>query len=303
VRELLARGIPVRVFDRNDSRFRENLARLPGVEMCLGDVSNRGEVDSALAGVDSVVHAAHTTVPASSMKDISFDLTSNIPPLMALLQDLGRHSGLRTLVYLSSGGTVYGNPGAHHPISEDHPTTPISSYGLTKLIAEHYIRLCLSGTAVSAFVLRVSNAYGERQDLMRPQGVIGHFLKSLHDDRPVAIYGDGSVVRDYVHAADVASAILHCLLDDPAKPAGVRTFNVGSGYAVTLNELVNLIELVTGRPLTVHRYPDRTFDCQYNVLDCSAIRNALGWTPQIPLQVGLELTWQWLRNAAQVHTT
>jgi UDP-glucose 4-epimerase len=296
VRHLMVNGIPVRIFDRDDMRIEENLGEVPGVEIVLGDLCNRGEVEVALVGITDVVHLAHTTVPASSMKDLAFDLESNIPPLVSLMQLFREVNSIRRVVYLSSGGTVYGDPKEEQPISEDHPTIPISSYGLTKLIAEHYLRLCIAKSDICGYVLRPSNAYGERQNLRRRQGVIGHFLKALISGSRIVLYGNGSVVRDYIYAGDVAEAIRLCLESGEATPGEVRTFNLGTSQGTSVAELVEMIQRITGRSVSIDWRPERRFDCRYNVLDCSAIRLAFKWQPRVALEEGIELTWAWIQK-------
>lgn len=230
------------------------------------------------------------------MADLTFDLESKVLSLIRLLEILRESGSVCRFVYFSSGGTVYGEPREPCPIPEDHPTRPISGYGLTKLVAEHYIRLCLSGSDVRSYVLRPSNAYGERQNLHRPQGAVGHFLKALATGLPIVLYGDGSVVRDYVYAGDVAEAVRLCLKDKTASPGEVKTFNVGSSVGVSLQELVERIQTVTGKTFAIECRPDRSFDCRYNVLDYSAIRGALGWQPEVDLDEGIGKTWAWIQR-------
>lgn len=293
---LAERAVPVRIYDLNGVQAENNLAGVDGVELICNDVFNQSGVKAALQGVTQVVYLAYTTVPASSMEDLAFDLQSNVSPLIRLIESVRESGSVRRFVYLSSGGTVYGEQHIQCPISEDHPTCPISGYGLTKLVSEHYIRLCLSGSNVRGYVLRPSNAYGERQNMHRPQGAMGHFLKALATDAPIVLYGDGSVVRDYVYAGDVAEAIRVCLEDETASPREIKTFNVGSGVGVSLWELVKRIQVITGKTFEIDRRSDRSFDCRYNVLDCSAIRDALSWQPQRSLDEGISKTWAWIQN-------
>jgi UDP-glucose 4-epimerase len=138
-RALIARNIPLRVFDRDDARVHENLAGLDEVDFVVGDTGNHGEVDAALAGVTDVVYLAHSTVPASSMMDLAFDLESNVPPVIYLLSRVRESKTLQRLVYFSSGGTVYAEKAEPAPFTERDLTMPISAYGITKLIGEHYM--------------------------------------------------------------------------------------------------------------------------------------------------------------------
>jgi len=296
VLRITAAGIPVRVFDRDIVPFQKNIGDVTGLEIVLGNLENYGEVESALDGVTDVLYFANTTVPSTSMKDLEFDLESNIPPLISMLQVLRERNTIRRFIYLSSGGTIYGNTNKRQPIREDCPKNPISSYGLVKLIAEHYIRIILSATDICSFVLRPSNVYGEWQNLVRPQGIIGYCLKALAQDSTIVLYGDGSVVRDYLYAGDLSEAIWLCLNDRIVKPGEIRTFNVGSNQGISLMELLRKIECIVGKTFIINHQAARGFDCQYNVLDCSAIHHILSWQPEISLEKGIEMTWSWIQE-------
>ena len=291
VRCLLDNGIPVRVFDRNNLKIRKVLENPAGMEDVTGDVFNNDELSSVLEGVTDIVYLAHTTVPSSSMNDMMFDLESNILPLIGLLQSLQKSGLERNFVYFSSGGTVYGDIEPQTPVLENQQLLPISSYGLTKMIAEHYLRLCLSKSSIRSYVLRPSNAYGEWQNLQKPQGVVGHYLKALAFNEPIVLYGDGAIVRDYVYAGDIAEAVRLCIQDRSGAPGKTCIFNVGRSKGVSLTDMIEIIQDVTGKNLNINHQPDRGFDCRYNVLDCSAIATQLGWQPKVGLEEGISKTW------------
>ncbi len=288
---LLANNIPTKIFDRNCMGIRKKLHNIDDLEIATGDVYNKKELDDTLEGITDIVYLAHTTVPSTSMGDMLFDLESNILPLVSLLQLLPEKNTIKSFVYFSSGGTVYGNTLSDQPIRENLPLYPVSSYGLTKLIAEHYIRLCLSKSKICSYIMRPSNAYGEWQNLKKPQGVVGHFLKAILNDKPIVLYGDGKIVRDYIYAGDIAEAVRLCIVDEKSASGGINFFNVGSGRPVTLLELMEAIQNITGRTFKVNRLPKRDFDCNYNVLDSSAIKTNLGWSPIMKLEDGIKKTW------------
>ncbi|MFB3902810.1 MAG: NAD-dependent epimerase/dehydratase family protein [Acidobacteriota bacterium] len=289
-------GMEVRVFDRDPAPRPCQGHLLARTEYQQGDIQNTGEVLSAVDGVTDIVYMAHTTFPASSMHDPCFDLQSNVLPFLRLLQTCLQVSRVKRIIYFSSGGTVYGNTKKKIALTENHPTKPISSYGLTKLICECYLRLAISHSSVTGLVLRPSNAYGIGQNLIRPQGVIAHSLKAIALGQPVMVYGDGTVVRDFVYVSDIADAVLLCLESPFSSPGSVQTYNVGTGQAVSLNSLLNLMENVTGKRCNIEYHPARTFDCAYNVLDCSLIRKAFGWGPKTSLREGIGLVWDWING-------
>src|SRR5262249_33393970 len=153
--------------------YHENVGQLTGVEFVEGDASRSTDVAEALHGVRAVVYLVHSSVPETSMRDMGHDLVTNVVPMIRMLDVLRATPQVKRLVYVSSGGTVYGDPTEKCPIPETHATNPVSSYGLTKLMCEHYIRLCLAGSHVRPVILRPGNVYGERQNLSRNQGIVG----------------------------------------------------------------------------------------------------------------------------------
>lgn len=291
---LVEMGAKIRVLNRNRQLKSSMLAE--GVECLSGDISCLEDMISALDGVTQIIYLANSTFPATSMNDMSFDLESNVLPLIRFLDYVKDQKKIRTFIYLSSGGAIYGDPHEFVPIPESHPTFPVSSYGLTKLIAENYIRLHLANSHVQGYALRVANAYGERQDLSRPQGAIGHFLKAALNNTAVTIYGAGDIVRDYIYAGDVASAVRSCLLDGSSLSKGLRVYNVGTGNGFSLLELINFIQNVTGKKLFIDYQPTRNFDIKYNVLNCAAIFGDLGWAPKISMEDGIKREWAWVEN-------
>ncbi|UCD80722.1 MAG: NAD-dependent epimerase/dehydratase family protein [Desulfobacterales bacterium] len=297
VSHLTAKGFKIRVFDRNRLHLEQNLGDVQGLQIIYGDIGNQDKARAGLAGVTDVVYLAGSTVPANSMLDVAFDLTSNALPLIGLMQLLRKAESIRRVIYLSTGGAIYGDSHRPRPIPESHPTRPVSSYGLTKLIGERYLDFFLANTEIRGYVLRPSNAYGERQNLRRPQGAVGHFLQALMADSAIVLYGD--VVRDYVYAGDVAEAIRLCIEDTTTAPGSVQTFNVGTGRGVSLTELVERIQNITGKTFNIVRHPGRSFDCRYNVLDCGVIGRLLGWKPRVALEEGIDITWQWIQQTQQ----
>lgn len=250
------------------------------------------DLERALPGAEIVFHLISTTVPKDSNDDPALDIESNIAGTARLLE-LCRTHRPRRLVFISSGGTVYGVPRAT-PIAETHPTDPISSYGIHKLAIEKYLRLAHVLYGLEYRILRVSNAYGERQRTDKAQGAVAVFLERALRGEPIQIWGDGSVVRDYVYVGDIVRAFL-AVLDYRGER---RVFNIGSGVGVSLNHLVEEIGTVIGRRLAVQYTPARRFDVAANVLDTSAAREHLGWSAAMPLREGLRRTYDWMRRAA-----
>ncbi|HEY3350245.1 MAG TPA: NAD-dependent epimerase/dehydratase family protein [Thermoanaerobaculia bacterium] len=280
VRALSEAGVEVCVLDRLPPRD----AFPPGVEVVAGNVAERDVVERTLCGADAVVHLACTTVPQTSEDNRLHDLRSNVEPALTLL-DCAAAAGARRFVFASSGGTIYGNP-IRTPIGEDHPTRPANSHGAMKLAVEGYLWSCANLTGLETYALRMSNAYGPGQTAAKPQGFIGVLARMVRSGKPVEIWGDGSVVRDFVFVEDVARAFVQCL----AGSAPPGPYNIGSGLGHSLREVVALAEKVLGASIPVHFLPSRRIDVPSNVLDVSRARTLLGWEAQTPLEEGLRKT-------------
>jgi UDP-glucose 4-epimerase len=202
---------------------------------------------------------------------------------------------VRKLVFVSSGGTVYGVPHST-PVAEDHPTDPLSSYGIHKLTVEKYLALAHRLHGLDYRIVRPANLYGPRQRLDIAQGAVAVFLDRALRDQPIQIWGDGSVVRDYVYVADAVDAMLKAASFEGAQ----RIFNLGSGKGASLNQLVAEIEQLLGRPVKVEHSEARVLDVPVNVLDASLAERLLGWRASTPLREGLRRTCEWLRAAHRV---
>jgi UDP-glucose 4-epimerase len=287
---LAQQGRRVRIFDR------PHVDRLPlfpqtrGFEVFTGDFLNPRALAPALQGAELVFHLVSTTLPKSSNDHPVYDVESNVLGSLRLLE-LCREQGVRKLVFVSSGGTVYGVPRGT-PIAEDHPTEPISSYGIHKLMVEKYLALAHRLHGLDYRVVRPANLYGPRQRLDTAQGAVAVFLDQALRDEPIQIWGDGSVVRDYVYVTDAVDAMLKAASFEGTQ----RIFNIGSGRGTSLNELVAEIEKLLGRKVKVHHSGARAVDVPANVLDASLAGRLLEWRASTSLGEGLRRTCEWLRT-------
>lgn len=287
-RELLRRGASVHGFGRR----RSYPEALEGARWTTGEFSDRAALARAVDGAEHVFHLLGGTTPESSNKDPVADLEAGATASLHLLE-ICRAAGVRKVVFLSSGGTVYGIP-ASVPIREDAPTDPISAYGVSKLAVEKYLHLYRHLHGLDYAVLRVANPFGPWQNPDRRQGVVPALMQAVLDGRPPEIWGDGRVVRDYLYAADAAEAVA-----DAAAYAGPhRVFNVGSGVGRSVLDLLRDIGGALGRGAGVaasHK-PGRATDVPVNVLDTSLIRREMGWAPRTGWAEALGTTAAWLRG-------
>lgn len=259
---------------------------IPGGHLYLGDAQSPELLERALAGIGHVIYSAGGLLPAESEQDPEKDEQLTLGPVRALLDALAARPGVR-FTYLSSGGTVYGDPG-EEPVDEDFPTNPVGVYGRLHVKAEKEV-LAARGRGLDARILRCSTVYGEHQQPDRGQGVIVTFLDRIEKGEPIEIFGEGTTIRDYVYAGDVAAAIV-ALLDQPEVPP---VLNLGSERPTPLNELRELVEKQVGKEAVVHRQPPRDFEVRRIVLDTTRLRKLIEFEPT-PLETGISRTHCWL---------
>lgn len=285
--DALAReGHFIRVFDRAPARF----AELPKeVEFYQSDFGDTASLAEALTGVDIVFHMLSTTVPGTSNLDPVGDIQGNLINTVRLLEIM-RSADVKRLIFLSSGGTVYGIPESN-PVAEDHPLRPISSYGIVKTAIEKYIHMENHLHGLGYTILRASNPYGPRQGHGGVQGVIGTYLNNVANGDPVRLWGDGSVVRDFIYIDDLVAL---CLKAGGREVDGI--FNAGSGEGHSIRQIVSHIERTTGQEITPEIQPGRGIDVPRIVLDISRTKTAFDWSPTTTLGEGIGKTWEWIRQ-------
>ena len=289
VDKLLAFGHSVRVFDRQPERFR---APLPGVDYRFGEFADKMAVVEALTGVDAVYHLLGTTLPGTADLDPKTDVRDNLIGAINLFE-LMQGLGLRRILFLSSGGTVYGIPDTI-PIPETHALRPINSYGIVKASIEHYLEMYRRTRGFSPIVVRASNPFGPRQAHTGIQGVISTFLRRVLAGESIEIWGDGSVVRDYFDVRDLAEL---CVRAGTSRSEGA--YNAGSGFGLSINDIIEAIRKVTGSNFETVYKPGRSIDVPCSVLDCSCAKKDFGWECKTGFDSGLRNTWNWLKAEAQ----
>lgn len=287
---LLEHGHDVRIFDRQNISTRNIVQALPRVKLVGGDFLNEDDLRSAIEGIDTVVHLVGTTLPKSSNDNVVYDIETNVIGTVTLL-DLAKQAGVRKIVFASSGGTVYGLPQAL-PIPETHPTEPICSYGITKLIIEKYLHLYYYLYGLEYTVLRIANPYGERQNPASGQGAVTTFLWKTLRSETISIWGDGTVARDYLYIGDLVSVFMTAI--EGKTPS--RLYNIGSGVPHTLIELLEIVEAITGQTPVVQYTSSRKLDVPVNFLDIARARKELLWKPQVSMEEGMARTWAWLQH-------
>ena len=279
---LLDRGYDVSIFDKSKVDTKNVKRNLNRIHLLAGDFTNKEDLKRALARIDYIFHFIGTTLPQSSTENPIYDIQSNVISTIHMLE-IAKSSGVRKIIFPSSGGTIYGLP-QRIPIPEDHPTNPICAYGISKLFIEKYLYLYYKLYGLDYVSLRISNAYGERQDPKGAQGAIAVFLGNVLEGKPITIWGDGTVVRDYIYVQDIVEA---CLKAMESRQKDHQVFNVGSGTGTSLNELIELVGRILGKDIEVKYSAGRNIDTPVNILDTARAQEVLSWRAKVPIAEGL----------------
>ncbi len=284
----LKEGYQLRIFERPRVEPYRKFADNEAVEWMTGDILSNHDLNAAVAGMDVVLHLVSTTLPKSSNDDPIYDVQSNVIGTLQMLNAMVANK-VQKIIFISSGGTVYGTP-KYLPIDEQHPTNPLVSYGITKLMVEKYLQMFESLHGIRAITLRVANPYGERQRIETAQGAVGVFLHHALKGIPIEIWGDGSVTRDYLHISDVAEAFVKAVNYTGSN----NVFNISSGIGTSLNELIGLLEGVLGKSIEYRYLAARPFDVPISVLSNQLAREQLQWTPLTSMSDGISRTAAWM---------
>ena len=283
---LLEQGFDVIVYDRYVEVFREPIKN---VTYFHGELGNRGQLEEIISNIDIVVHLASSTLPKTSNDDPVFDLQSNLVESLQLLDLCVKHK-IKKIIFASSGGTVYGLPQSL-PITEEHTTYPICSYGIIKLTIEKYLNLYHYLHDLQYVILRFSNPYGVRQNPAAIQGVIPVFMNKMLSGEEIIIWGDGSVVRDFVSVRDISKLVSLAI---SSKCCGV--FNAGSGVGTSVNGIIELLTSILDVTPTVIRESNRKLDVNSVVLCCKKAEREFSWIPTTDLYDGIQEMAGWMSN-------
>lgn len=287
-RRLINDGYRVRAFGRN-ALFPE---ALKGAEWFQGDFSDAAALAAAIETFDIVYHLVTGATPLSANLDMAGDVQRNIVASLGLLE-ICRKLGVARVVFVSSGGTIYGCP-EQIPTPESAPTDPITAYGINKLAIEKYLALYEHLYQIDHRILRVTNPFGPFQTSMKNQGVIASIISHALRDETIEIWGDGSVVRDFIYVDDVVDALVAAAQDD----SSTRIFNIGSGEGHSLRQVLIAVEGLLEKKLDIQWKPGRPVDVPISVLAINRAREVLGWVPKTSFEEGLRSTIRWHRQSS-----
>jgi UDP-glucose 4-epimerase len=287
-------GHEVRVLDDLSTGHRENLADLAGtVDLREGTILDAALLEETFAGADCVFHQAAMVSVQQSVDDPAAAQAVNADGTLCVLT-AARQAGVRRVVYASSCA-VYGSDPTL-PKREDMAPCPQSPYAASKLAGEHHCRAFAQAGGLETVALRYFNVYGPRQDpSSQYAAVIPAFISHLLAGESPTVYGDGEQSRDFVFIGDVVQANLRAA---EAPGAGGAVVNVGCGGRHTLNELIALLQRLTGHDVKPIYADARPGDVRHSQADIARARQVLGYEPRTTLEEGLRQAIDWLTAEA-----
>jgi UDP-glucose 4-epimerase len=298
----LEQGWAVDIIDNLTSGKRENLPSAATLHV----VDIRSEEAAALVAggsYDAIVHLAAQIDVRRSVDDPMYDTSVNVLGTLNLLEALRKSGrGAKTrFAFSSTGGAIYGDF-APPPNFENTHKEPDSPYAIAKLSVEYFLAYYSRIHGFDTVAVRFGNVYGPRQDPHGEAGVVAIFCGRILAGRPLTIFGDGTQTRDYVHVADVASAIFRVATGPLPAPGGVneRSYNVGTGVATSVVDLANALLAAAGSSTPIEFAPKRPGELQDSCLNVDKARAVLDWEPRMSLADGLANTYAW--SAGRVKT-
>ena len=256
----------------------------------VSDFTLEADYDSLVMNSDIVYHLVSTTVPTTSNQNIPEELISNVVVSSKILEACVRNK-VKKVIFISSGGTVYGKD-VESPIKEESAMNPISSYGIQKLTIEKLLYLYNYLYGLDYRVIRLANPYGPYQ---RPNGVLGvvtTFAYKAMKDEEITIFGDGSVVRDYIYIDDAIRGILNIV----NSTSTYKTFNLGQGKGTSVNEVICTLEEITCKKLKTNYVAARQVDVPVNYLDIGRYEKVCGKLNPISLKEGIKKTLEFMEE-------
>lgn len=283
------------IIDREDFFFDTLRAlNLPNIKFKVASFSMDSDFDSEVENQDIVYHLASTVFPGDSNKNIPAELNSNIV-VTAKLLDACVKQNVKKVVFLSSGGAVYGKKGTC-PIVEDTVTYPISSYGIEKLTIEKLLYLYRYQNGLDYRIIRLANPYGPYQRPNGRLGVVTTFIYKALTDGLLEVYGDGTAVRDFIYIEDAVRGILNIVNGE----SELRIFNLGSGKGTSVNQVIDTIKTTIRKDLIVEHIASRSTDVPINYLDISRYEKNYGELNPLNLEDGIRKTAQFMKDTNMV---
>jgi len=293
VDQAVSLGHDVTVFDRFPYKISRNLEKQRGkIRFVSGEFANRDDLSRCLDGQDVVYHFICATNPAESWNDPFIEIEDNLKDSIKLFE-LAAQKGIRKIVFPSSGGTVYGPQ--EKPVDEKAAPRPLSPYGIIKLATENFLHYFQVHSGIDVDIYRIGNAYGPRQPIQRPQGVIAVWMQDILNGSEIQVYGDRKTLRDYIYIKDIAFLMTHSL----NYQASSGVYNLGSGVGTSIIRLLEIFQTVIDMPIKHCIQSRRTLDNASIVLDSSKlVANFPGFKFQ-NLEDKIAETWNYFKKQRQ----
>jgi UDP-glucose 4-epimerase len=237
-----------------------------------------------------VIHQAAQKDVRFSVADPIFDAKVNILGTINILQNCIQHN-VKKIVFASTGGAIYGEQETF-PAPEIHPARPMSPYGITKLVAEHYLDYYKTVYQLDYISLRYANVYGPRQDSHGEAGVIAIFVQKMLNGETPLINGDGDQTRDFVFVQDVVRANLLAMRNNSEE----HIFNIGTGIETTVNQIFSEIAKLIDSSIEKKHGPAKEGEQRRSVIECTRAKEVLHWKPDVSLVDGLKKTCEYLKT-------
>src|SRR3990172_8536917 len=272
--DLVEKGYKITIFDK--------------IKFIGGDFNNEKDIAKSIKNNDYVIHLVSSTIPSDSNLNPYYDIESNLKSSLHLFEECVKNK-IKKIIFISSGGTVYGNPDKL-PVKESHPTNPTSSYGIIKLTIEKYLALYRELKGLNYCILRFSNPFGPRQNPLLGQGLIVNLMYKIKHGKPIEIWGDGSIVRDFFYVKDAVKSI-HKAINDRSKNL---IYNISSSKGLSVNQLLRKFRKELKLDFEVKYSAARVFDVKKNILSNTLAKKYLGWEPKTDFSTALLHTWRYI---------
>ncbi len=283
VDELIENNMQVRAFDRYDTpqQFNKNSK----IEIFKGDFFDDNSIEAALKDIDYVFHSFSATTPFTSDNDPYTDIEKNILRNVQVFEKIVK-SKVKKIIFISSGGAVYGHISEDKRVTELDAPNPVSPYGISKLAVEYYLAYYKQKYGIEYIIYRLTNPYGPRQITNQNQGVIPLFIKKIQESEEITVWGDGSSSRDFIYIRDVTRMIVSSFSENTQH----YTYNIGSGIQTDLNSIIVALEKIFKIKAKIkHLDAPKTFLKKTNV-SIDRYNNEFGGIQPTDLDNGLKIT-------------
>lgn len=275
---------------KKDPSYVHPFKKMQNVTICSGDFLNSDDIKQSIQGSDFVFHLISSTNPATSMNNPVVDIDTNIHGSVQLFKACVE-AKIKKVIFFSSGGTVYGDIDSDN-ISENARLSPLSPYAIGKVTIEYYLEYFKRAQGLDYLTYRIANPYGPGQNIYGKQGVVPIFMRHFLEGKPITIYGDGEMVRDYIYIDD----LLDLIESTYDKTTLYTVYNVGSGHGSSVNDIVSAIEEVSATKTQKNHIEAPSVYVKRSVLDIDRITTEFNIYPKTSLQEGIERTWDYVKS-------